>query len=87
LLRNINHQWFNRLSKDKQAIINRMFQEYKRQHYQKCTIDFVDSFPFRVEVKTIEFKPEERKRKYNREEAKRDFRQRLEEDSDEYMDR
>lgn len=31
LLRNINHQWFNRLSKEKQNEINAMFQEYKKQ--------------------------------------------------------
>lgn len=26
----MNHQWFNRLSKERQAEINKMFQEYKR---------------------------------------------------------
>lgn len=31
LLRNINHQWFNRLPKEKQNEINVMFQEYKKQ--------------------------------------------------------
>lgn len=30
LLRNMNHQWFNRQSKERQAEINAMFQEYKR---------------------------------------------------------
>lgn len=30
ILRNINHQWFNRLPKEKQEEINRMFQEYKK---------------------------------------------------------
>ena len=30
VLRNINHQWFNRLSKERQAEINKMFQEYKK---------------------------------------------------------
>lgn len=29
ILRNINHQWFNRLSKEKQKEINNLFQEYK----------------------------------------------------------
>lgn len=29
-MRNINHQWFNRQSKERQAEINAMFQEYKR---------------------------------------------------------
>ena len=30
ILRNINHQWFNRQSKERQAEINQLFQEYKR---------------------------------------------------------
>jgi len=30
ILRNINHQWFNRLSKERQAEINQMFQDYKK---------------------------------------------------------
>ena len=30
LLRNMNHQWFNRLSKERQAEINAMFQAYKK---------------------------------------------------------
>ena len=30
ILRNINHMWFNRLSRAQQAEINELFQEYKR---------------------------------------------------------
>lgn len=30
VLRNINHQWFNRLSKERQAEINQLFREYKK---------------------------------------------------------
>ena len=30
VLRNINHQWLNRQSKERQAEINAMFQEYKK---------------------------------------------------------
>lgn len=30
ILRNINHQWFNRLPKEKQDEINQMFQDYKK---------------------------------------------------------
>ena len=30
LLRNMNHQWFNRQSKERQEEMNAMFQEYKR---------------------------------------------------------
>lgn len=30
ILRNINHQWFNRLSSEQQKQINQLFQEYKR---------------------------------------------------------
>ena len=29
-MRNINHIWFNRQSKERQAEINKIFQEYKR---------------------------------------------------------
>jgi TRAP-type C4-dicarboxylate transport system substrate-binding protein len=85
LLRNINHQWFNRLSKEKQAILNKLFQEYKKQHYTKCSIDFIDTLPFKVEVTAVEFQPRERKQKYNRAKAKKDFKERLEEDADEYV--
>ena len=80
MLRNINHQWFNRLSKEKQAILNRLFQEYKRQHYGECRIEFVDTLPFSVDIKTIEFRPKERKEKYNRAKVKREFQERLDED-------
>ncbi len=30
ILRNLNHQWLNRQSKERQAEMNEMFQEYKR---------------------------------------------------------
>lgn len=31
ILRNINHIWFNRLSKERQAEINQLFKDYKKQ--------------------------------------------------------
>lgn len=38
ILRNINHIWFNRLSKEKQAEINKLFQEYKAQLDKERTV-------------------------------------------------
>ena len=38
LLRNINHQWFNTLSKERQAEINSLFQAYKREFLTKPII-------------------------------------------------
>ena len=80
LLRNINHQWFNRLSKEKQEIINNLFREYKKRYYEDCEIKFVDILPIEVDVKTITFKPKEQKRKYDRAKTKREFRERVEEE-------
>lgn len=37
ILRNINHQWFNRQSKERQTEMNKMFQEYKR-NFNKINI-------------------------------------------------
>lgn len=34
LLRNLNHQWFNRQSKERQEEINKMFQEYKKNKFK-----------------------------------------------------
>lgn len=49
ILRNINHRWFNRLSKEKQAEINRLFQVYKK-NYEKCNIEFVDVLETGVQI-------------------------------------
>ena len=37
ILRNINHRWFNRLPKEKQAEINELFREYKKNY----TIEYI----------------------------------------------
>lgn len=42
LLRNINHQWFNTLSKERQAEINSLFQAYKREFLTKPIIQVTD---------------------------------------------
>lgn len=83
LLRNINHQWFNRLPKDKQAVINKLFQEYKRQNYQECEVVFVDSLQLTTEIAPVELVIEERKREYNRAKQKEETRRLAEEYFDE----
>lgn len=35
ILRNINHRWFNRLSPERQAEINKLFQQYKQNYTYK----------------------------------------------------
>ena len=42
LLRNINHQWFNTLSKERQAEINSLFQAYKREFLTKPIIQVTE---------------------------------------------
>lgn len=42
LLRNINHQWFNTLSRERQAEINSLFQAYKREFLTKPIIQVTD---------------------------------------------
>ena len=46
ILRNINHIWFNRLSKEEQRRINNLFQEYKAQDKFKSEAE-----KFRVRIK------------------------------------
>ena len=74
LLRYINHQWFHRLSKEKQAEINKLFQEYKRQHSKECAVEYVDNLDLGFEVRAFTFTPEdlEPKKKYNRAKDKRE---------------
>ena len=84
LLRYINHQWFHRLSKEKQAEINKMFQEYKRQHSTKCTVELVDNLDLDFEVKAFTFTPEdlEPKKKYNRAKDKREYEKIIKEEEE-----
>lgn len=79
-----NHAWFHKQSPRDQAIMNEMFQEYKRQ-YQKCQIVFVDELELPFEVKTMEFHIDERelkRTKYNRAKEKREFQKRVDEELD-----
>lgn len=55
ILRNINHQWFNRLNKKEQREINEMFQEYKRKFSKECKVEFVDDLQTVISVKCKEF--------------------------------
>ena len=79
-----NHAWFHKQSPRDQAIMNEMFQEYKRQ-YQECQIVFVDELELPFEVKTMEFHIDERelkRTKYNRAKEKREFQKRVDEELD-----
>lgn len=79
-----NHAWFHKQSPQGQAIMNEMFQEYKRQ-YQECQIVFVDELELPFEVKTMEFHIDERelkRTKYNRAKEKREFQRRVDEELD-----
>ena len=38
MVRNVNHKWFNRLSKEKQLEINKLFQQYKIAHQHKVCV-------------------------------------------------
>lgn len=79
-----NHAWFHKQSPRDQAIMNEMFQEYKRQ-CQECQIVFVDELELPFEVKTMEFHIDERelkRTKYNRAKEKREFQKRVDEELD-----
>lgn len=81
ILRNINHRWFNRLSKEKQAEINRLFQVYKR-NYEKCNIEFVDDLDTGIEIAFTDLQvydqKKERKDKFNRAREKEQARKQIE---------
>lgn len=49
-----NHEWFNKQTPEKQAELNRKFQEYK-----KCAIQFTDDLDTGIEIRTIVFEPQE----------------------------
>ena len=51
ILRNINHIWFNRLSKEEQRRINNLFQEYKAQDKFKSE---AEKFRARIKVSIIQ---------------------------------
>lgn len=77
-----NHAWFHKQSPQDQAIMNEMFQEYKRQ-YQECQVVFVDELKLGFEIKVMEFsigEKEQKKEKYNRAKEKREFQKRVDEE-------
>lgn len=81
LLRNINHIWFNRLSKEQQAVLNKLFQEYKRTHLQECKVEYVDKLDLGYKITAFIFntKDLESKREYNRAKAKEEFKKQIKE--------
>ena len=73
-----NHQWFNKQSKQAQAEMNRRFQEYK-----KCKVVLIEDLQTDIEIKAIPFELDERpKQKYNRAKVNKEFKKRIEEESD-----
>ena len=88
LLRNINHQWFHRLSKEQQAKINELFQEYKQLFYDEAKVEFVDDLDLSIEIDfaiieaTKQGLKTKKKGSYNRAEMKRETK-RLEKEYEE----
>lgn len=59
ILRNINHQWFNRLSKERQREINQLFKDYKK-NFPKFKIAVVEITTEGIkQAQIIEYKEEE----------------------------
>lgn len=76
ILRNINHRWFNRLSKEQQSEINKLFQLYK-ENFTKCNIELVDELNTGIEINFTDFSYEP-KEKYNRAKKKQNDRKEIE---------
>lgn len=84
LLSTENHAWFHKQNPQDQAIMNAMFQEYKKQ-YQECEVVFVDKLDLGFEIKAMEFhidEKEQKKEKYDRAKEKREFQKRVDEELD-----
>ena len=90
ILRNINHRWFNRLSKEKQAEINKLFQAYK-ENYKRCKIEFVDDLEAGIELAFTDLQvydmKKEKKDKFNRAKEKENSRKNIEKGMLEWEDR
>ena len=69
-----NHQWFNKQSKEKQAEMNRKFQEYK-----KCKIELVDEIT-EIEIKATDFEVPSKSKKFNRAKVKRETQKLIDEE-------
>lgn len=79
-----NHAWFHKQNSQDQAVMNAMFQEYKK-HYQECQVVFVDELDLGFEIKAMEFhidEKEQKREKYNRAKEKREFQKRVDEELD-----
>ena len=74
-----NHQWFNQQSKERQAEMNRKFQQYK-----KCKVVLTDDIDVGIQVKGAEIsfscELEGKKQPYSRARENREFRKRCEEE-------
>ena len=84
LLSTENHAWFHKQNPQDQAIMNAMFQEYKKQ-YQEYEVVFVDKLDLGFEIKAMEFhidEKEQKKEKYDRAKEKREFQKRVDEELD-----
>ena len=81
-----NHEWFNKQTPEKQAELNRKFQEYKA-----CKVVLVDELNLGIDIKAMVFEPqqvfrEEKQKRKERIEKKRE-RQELQRIRKEYEDR
>lgn len=81
-----NHEWFNKQTPEKQAELNRKFQEYKQ-----CTVEYVDKLNTGIEIRAMVFEPqqlfrEEKQKRRDRIEKKKE-RQELIRLRKEYEDR
>lgn len=83
ILRNINHIWFHRLPKEQQAKINKLFQEYKKQFYEKAEVEMVDTLDTGIELNFVELEIagtiKIKKIEYNRAKLKRETQKAVEE--------
>ena len=75
------HDWLEQLSNTDREQVNNELREYKRQHSQECTVEFVDYLPRDWEVRAMIITPEELqpKKKYNRAEDKRNVQKKIRE--------
>lgn len=80
-----NHEWFNKQTPEKQAELNRKFQEYKQ-----CTVEYVDKLNTGIEIRAMVFEPQQlfRENKVKQEKkTRKKERQELQKIRKEYEDR
>ena len=78
------HRWLESLSEFNREQINNALREYKRQHSQECTVEYVDKLDTDFKINAFVFVPEdlEPKKKYNRAKDKREFEKRIREEEE-----